>query len=186
MEPTVAALAVVASAEAERRAQGVPPWSERARAICAAALFAQALWNGVAAVRSAREEVPLAIAKRDALASVARQCVASPRDVVFADEPGLELELDGRLLGTPFQMGHLFAAGRLPREPWLRDLERPEVRCVVAQRAELEGELWPPEARRFDLFVRDAIRRRFALDAALSHGGLWVYRRRDPSATAEP
>ena len=64
--------------------------------------------------------------------------------------------------------------------PFLADLERREVRCVVAQRSELDDpEPWPLVHRRFDPEIRAAVRARFIRDDALSTAGLSVWRRRE-------
>ena len=184
MEPAVAAVALVSVAARERAARPNasaldPSAVARAALVAGVLLFAQSIHNGVAAVRNAIEGVSKARAADAAIAEVRAACIRAPGDVVVADEPGVEVELQGRLLGTPFQMAHLFAAGRLPREPFLADLARPEVRCVVAQRSELDdAEPWPLVHRRFDPEVRAAIRTHFVRDASLSAGGLSVWRRR--------
>jgi hypothetical protein len=104
----------------------------------------------VEAIVDARAYARLVAAARDV-------CGARPDDVVLANHPGLEMMLNGRVLSTPFQLTHLWRRGLYPLGPWLGDVQRPAVRCVLMQHALLERppdlvdvvhDDFPPEMRR--------------------------------------
>jgi hypothetical protein len=184
MEPALAAVALVTAAERARE-ETESEWGGPSRRVLAAMLFAQAWWNGVGAFRSATEQIPGAFAKRAALEAAAMRCLTEPGDVVIADEGGIQYDLNGRVVWTPYQVGHLFAQGKLPREPWLADLENPRIRCVIDQHAEFESaEPFSRERRQFDTEIWRAIKARFvritgyAPPAIERQAGIWVYGRR--------
>lgn len=186
LEPTIATVALLASAETARARSDAPsgplePLGDRGALLIGVLVVGQAFYNGVAAIKSATEQMSAAKAKAFAMKATASRCLVSPSDVVLADEPGLELELDGRLVHTAFQMTHLFSAGKLPREPWLADLDRPEVRCVLVEGPELEDPVpWPPEHRHFDPAFRQAILERFSIAIHDPVSGFYLYERRRP------
>ncbi len=109
----------------------LPPPAIFEQPVLAVLALVQALWSGVASMRSAPDW--MASDRRvDALVASARTvCGASERDFVLSDEVGTELRLDGRLATTAYQMAFLAKAGRFPVEPWIEDIERPNVRCFV-------------------------------------------------------
>jgi hypothetical protein len=171
MEPCAVGLALVATFP-------LPPLPAALRAIAGPAALAQALWTGVAAVRSSAEAMAASPRKRAALASVRDACGAGARDVVMADEPGLEVMLDGRLLEQPLVLTQLVRQGAFPEAIWLADVARPEVRCLVVQSGTLEGPASAddPDHDLFSPNVRRALRARFELAAA--RDGVWIYRLR--------
>jgi len=169
MEPCVAALAIVSRVR-------VPGVGEQAAAAAAALALGQSSWVGVAAVRSSIEALGSGRAKTAALEGARRACGAAPNDVVIADEVGLEMMLDGRVVQVPFVMTHLVRAGRYPVALWTEDVTRSEVRCLAMQSDLLErpldqvdvaDDLYEPQMRRI-------LRDHFQLVSAT--GGIWLYR----------
>ena len=171
MEPCLVALIVVAR---------VPlPRLSGARAAAAGALaVAQALWVGVAALRSALEGLEAARRQAAVIANVRTTCGADADSVVLADEPGLEVMIDGRAVQMPFAMTRQVRAERFALATWQADVRDPAVRCVVMHDDLLERPLARvrPEADLFDPAMRATLRDRFTLVA--STAGLWVYRAR--------
>ncbi|MGA2449961.1 MAG: hypothetical protein ABTD50_14880 [Polyangiaceae bacterium] len=170
LEPCVGALLVFAHVP-------LPRVESRWRIAGAALLLVQVLWSGVASTRSCLEWRRLTAERRRAL-ELARAGLV-PMAVVIADEPGLEVALNGRLITTPFQMTHLVASGRFPVRLWLDDVSRSDVQGVVLMDDLLERPIsavdfahdrFPPELRR-------RLRELYMLQAV--HGGFYVYRRRD-------
>jgi hypothetical protein len=169
MEPCVAALAIVSRVQVPRLRVG-------ATSAAAALAFGQSLWVGVAAVRSAVESLDGGGAKSAALLEARRTCGAAPNDVVIADEVGLEMMLDGRVVQVPFAMTHLVRAGRYPVQLWREDVTRPEVRCLAMQDDLLERPLDQVHVAD-DLFepqMRRVLRDHFQLVSTT--GGIWLYR----------
>jgi hypothetical protein len=180
MEPLYAAVVVLARADVPLEAL-VP----RGRIVAAGVALVQAAWVGVASVRSALEGVPRAHAQAEALASARATCGAGPAGVIVADEPGLELTLDGRIVATPFQSTHLARRGRFPLDAWIEDVRRPEVRCVVMQddllerpleRVDVDHDRFGPELRRVLVAETEKVGER---------AGFILYRRRAAPAVRE-
>ena len=119
------ALAVVAIAAR------TPPPALTERPALAALALAQALWSGVASMRSAPEWIA-SDRRVDALIASSRAlCGARDADFVLSDEVGTELRLDGRIATTAYQMAFLARAGRFPVAPWVADIDRANVTCFV-------------------------------------------------------
>jgi hypothetical protein len=171
MEPCVAALVVLARAD-------LPKLAPRVVLGGAAVALAQIAWDGVASVRSALEAIPRAREQREVLASVREKCGATANDVVIADEPGLELMIDGRIVATPFQSTHLARRGKFPIEKWIEDVSRPQVRCVVMQDDLLDHPLdrVDPEHDRFGPELRQALVSQ--MEKSDERAGLAIWRRR--------
>ncbi len=107
------------------------PPSLTARPALAGAALAQALWSGVASVRSVPESLA-ADARIDALLAGARRtCGARDGDFVLADEVGVELLQNGRSAANTYQLSFLVRAGRFPVAPWIADVTRSDVTCFV-------------------------------------------------------
>ena len=156
------------------------PTPERVRqsVVVAAACAAQLAWNGVASAKASLRGIPDAKARAAVLATAREACGAGPDGVIVADEPGLELVLDGRMIQTPFQTTHLVRRGKFPLKVWLEDLARPEVRCLVVQSDVIERSV-AEESVPYDRFppdVRAELKQRFAL--IKSEAGLYIYRRK--------
>jgi hypothetical protein len=171
MEPCLIGLAIVSR---------VPPPAPRFALSSAAAVaaLAQSLWVGVAAVRSSLEGIASAPRRRAAILEARRACGAGDDAVVIADEVGLEMMLDHRLVQVPFVMTQLIRTGQYPLDLWQADVARPEVRCLAMQSDLLERPLAEVDVAQ-DLFappMRRTLRARFALVSA--HDGVWLYRAR--------
>lgn len=168
LEPIVAAVVLV----------GHVARLELRSVVVAAFLVVQAAWTGVASVRSSLEHIPLASERRDLLRDVRALCGASEGALVLADEPGLELALNRRIVATPFQSTHLARRGAFPLDRWLADVRHPSVACLVMQDDLLERPLTESslEHDRFGPELREALRERFVL--VTSRAGFHVYRAR--------
>lgn len=134
MEPCVAAVVVLARAD-------LPKLDPRNTVIVAGLTIFQVAWIDVASLRSSFESIAAAAPRRDAVIHARETCGASPETVVIADEPGLELMLDGRIVATPFQSTHLARRGRISTAPWISDVKASEVQCLVMQDDLLERPL---------------------------------------------
>ena len=180
MEPAVAAVVVVSQAPV-----GLPARPAAALTFAGCALL-QSLWTGVATVRSSVEAIVAARVHADLIARARTACGARAGEIVLADEPGLELMLNRRVVTTPFQMTHLAWSGRYPLEPWIADVERPDVRCLVMEDDLLERPLDDVRVAhdRFPVELRRALRARFVL--LVEQGGWRLYRAREPPDTSEP
>lgn len=185
LEPCVAATIVMARADVpDLRAPGRS--GAAGRLAFALAAFLQAAWNGTASVKSAIEHVRAAPVRAATVASARASCGARPSDVILADEPGLELMMNGRIVATPFQSTHLARRGRFDVDAWIADVRRPEVACLVMQTdllarpaadVRVEHDAFGPELRR-------TLADRFEL--VFERGGLFVYKvRATPEAKRE-
>lgn len=125
MEPCVAAVVVLS------RSSPGPIRFGQGRLAHAAAALGAVLWPGVASVRGAIEHARTTRAEAGFVAAARARCGASAEDVIAADEAGIELTLNGRILTPTYQMVHLVRAGAYPPEPWLADLASPRTRCFV-------------------------------------------------------
>jgi hypothetical protein len=162
-------------------------------------VLAQAVWTLTATFRSVPRAITEAGARRATLDRVRAELSGS--DVAIADEPGLELELNGRIVSTPFQFTHLSrrpnrspaaARGSGARTwaglgPWLTDLTAPDVRWLVLQDDLLERPLDAVSAAhdRFGVEARAALTLAFerAPELERAEAGYYVYRRRGAART---
>lgn len=170
LEPMVCAVVVMARAD-------LPAFARSGLAFPIACVV-QALWTGFASVRSATREIALSYERADAIANARATCGAGEKDIVLADEPGLERMFNGRIVQTPFQSTHRARAGRFDEKAWIADVNRPEVKCLYMQDALLERPLDEVSVAhdRFGVELRRALREEFVLAA---HGdGYRLYRRR--------
>jgi hypothetical protein len=169
MEPCLGALVVCAHAP-------LPSLSPRWRSALAVAVPLQAVWAGVASVRSSVESILTSPAKARALGELRR--TLSGGALMLSDDAGIELLLDGRLIDTPFQTTALVRAGRFPRDLWIADVERPEVVGLVATSDVLEKPLADADVvhDRYDVELRRALRDELVLTKR--EAGFYVYRRR--------
>jgi len=165
MEPCLGALAVCSRVGDFRL-------SSRSSTVAAVLLGLQAPYVGVASIRSSLEGIAVATAQRAAVERVRALCNIFEGAVILADEPGLELELGGRVVDTAFQFAHTKNA-ELTRA-WERSFESPRVGCVVSQQELKTVDV--PIHDRFPARVRAAIRRRFELIDTIA--GLYIYRAR--------
>ena len=122
MESSVGVVAVCASAKGPGAA---------GRSLLAALALVQALWVGIASVRSATYRVAADTRIAVLLDQARASCGACPGDFVMSDDAAAELITDGRIYTTGYQMTFLALAGKYPLGPWLADIARPEVTCFV-------------------------------------------------------
>jgi len=172
LEPTVAAVMIMAHVPIPRARM----WSlAGVRFTVAAAALATLAWNAAASLKAAHA----ALARRDAIARVRAECGARASDLVMADNPGLEMMLDGRVLETPYQFTHLVRTGAYPIDLWKSDIAAPQIRCLVTEADLLEPSRVATdlENERFGPEIRPALVARFAF--AAEDSGLWIYRARD-------
>ncbi len=169
LEPCVAALIVYARAPL--------PFVLTPRYKIAGFVFAaiQALWVSVAGIRSSVDEILSSPLRARAINDARDVCNAAPNDVVIADEPGLELMMNGRITATPFQFTHLARRGRLSTASWREDLKRSEITCLVMQDDLLERPLHEISLAhdRFDSELRQLLHQRFEL--RITRAGYWFY-----------
>jgi hypothetical protein len=168
MEPCLAAVVLFARFPP-------PALAPRGASLLAVAIPLQTLWTGVGSVRATFESIDAHRSQGRLLASARDVCGAPPGALVVGDEPGIEVELEGRLVAHAFPLTHQILRGRLDPGPWLHDLERPEVACVVTAHDRIER---PPSDVdvAYDYFapsVRAALASRFA--PAASAAGWEVY-----------
>jgi hypothetical protein len=122
MEPCIAAVALIAYAQ-----EGPFRFAVSGGALHAGIALATAIYADVAAVRSSLEH---AKDYRDDAAFVAHakeRCTG----VTLADEAGVELAMNGRIIVPTYQMVYLVRAGRFPAAPWTTAIESPQVTCFV-------------------------------------------------------
>jgi hypothetical protein len=172
MEPCVAAVLVFSVAP-------VPPWPRGARALAAVLAIVQALWTGVASIRSSLESIALAPARRSVVVGARAAVRAQPDEIVLGEDPGLEWMLDGRSVQTPIYMTALGWEHRYPVDLWIQDVERAEVVGLVTFDDLLERPLSEVNVSE-DLFLpalRIALTRRFVLVERAA--GLYVYALRE-------
>jgi hypothetical protein len=163
LEPCIAAIIVLANAD-------LPKVEGRTALVAGGLALVQAAWTGVASIRSAAEGIPLARERRLALEETRDEC----KGIVLADEPGLELMLNKRIIQTPFQSTHLLRRGRFPLAPWIADVGYGA--CLVMQDNLLEREGEDPDHDKFGPELRRALNERFAF--AKEAGGYRIYRAR--------
>jgi hypothetical protein len=161
MEPCIAGLVAIAHASKP------PPWG----APQAVLALAQCLWVDVASVR----ESVTGLAQAGAQYAVIMRVRDSCDGLVVADTPGLEMELNGRVLCSPFQLRYLAKAGGFSADQWVETLRRPEIACALTN-APLGDPLAPYEADAALPAVHDALVERFVL--AEHTAGLWFYKAR--------
>ena len=157
MEPCVASVVALAHVP-------LPDLSRRGRLVVSLGLALQVLWTGVGSVRATIEALAVNAARSALLERARSVCKAGPDALVVADEPGIEMTLDGRLVAHPFPLTHVALAGKYPLGPWLRDLRGPSVGCVVTAHDRIERPLTDVDVD-YDYFappVREALFDRFS------------------------
>jgi hypothetical protein len=166
MEPCLGAAVLYAHAP-------LPALSSRWRGALAVALPLQALYTGVASVRSSVEAILESPAKARLLGEL--RAALAPGQLLLSDDAGVELALDGRLVDTPFQTTALVRAGRFPERAWISDVNQEAVVGVVATSDLLERPLGDvdPVNDRYDVALRRALRARFSL--ARREAGFFIY-----------
>ncbi len=167
MEPCLGALCILSRAPEVSLGRGT--------AFAAVLLGVQAPYDGVASIKSSFEGLSQAPAQRAALDAIRASCNDRPGATTLADEPGVELEIDGRVVDTPFQFAHSHSEP-LARA-WERSADNPNVRCVV-----VDGDLLERTGEdsalhdRFSIPMKSALRQHFRLEK--TQAGLYIYRAR--------
>jgi hypothetical protein len=157
MEPCVAAVVVFSRVDP-------PTLSRDVRRFLTVAVPLQALWMGVGSVRATFESIDANRAHTRLLEHARALCGIDANQLVVGDEPGIEVTLDGRLVAHAFPLTHQALLGRYPLAPWIADLGREEIACVVTAHDRIER---PPyevdeDYDYFALPVRSALAARFA------------------------
>jgi hypothetical protein len=168
MEPCAGAIVVLAHAP-------LPSLSRRSRTALAIAVPLQALWTGVASVRSSVESILSSPAKGRVLEELRH---GLPRgSLLLSDDDGIELALDGRLIDTPFQTTELVRRGRFPETLWVADVQRPEIVGLVTETDLLERPLTEVSVLhdRYDVALRRVLRRQYVLSR--HEAGFYIYAR---------
>ncbi len=170
MEPMVAVTVIAAFVPIVLPQTGRPAWG------LAVAVLVQALWTGVATLRSVPEAIEAAKGHAELLQRVRATCSPGVDEVILADEPGLELMLNGRVVATPFQLTHLARRGKYPLEPWISDVLRVEARCLLMEDDLLDRPLREVsvEHDRFGPELRTVLRAKFV--RVQEQGGWRLYR----------
>ena len=135
MEPCVAALVVIARA-------GPSPRSTRFAALA----LASVLWADSAAIRGALEHTSTSRSDAAFVASVRASC---PEGTIMADEAGIELTLDDRIVIPTYQFVWLVRRGRFPALPWTRALEQATCYVEHTHQLDLAPDLAAARAERF-------------------------------------
>lgn len=175
LEPTVAAVAIMAHAPIPHvRMSDFAP----TRWVLALAALVTLSLSSVASLKGVRQ----AFERRAAIARVREECGARASDLVLADQPGLEMMLDGRVLETPYQLTYLVRKGSYPLALWKADIVAPQIRCLVTETDLLDPAPAPGDLQteRFGAEIRPALLARFEL--ASKDSGLWIYRARDSAS----
>jgi hypothetical protein len=170
MEPMVAVAVIAALVPFALPETGRLAWG------LAAASLLQAFWTGVATMRSVPEAIEAAKVHASFVERVRKTCSPGVDEVILADEPGLELMLNGRVVTTPFQMTHLARRGKYPLEPWVADVLRVEARCLLMEDDLLDRPLGDVsvEHDRFGPELRAVLRAKFVRSE--EQGGWRLYR----------
>lgn len=168
MEPCIGAVVVISRAR--------EPFPVPLRAAHVLGALGLVLWADVGSIRSAFEHADAE--RRDAafLATIKASCGVRERgadpekeapDVIAADEAGIELALNGRILTPTYQMVHLVKRGIYPAPLWISDLESAKTRCLVEHTGQM----------RLDPTLAKAITEHFVLVA--DDSGFRVWKKKD-------
>ncbi len=134
-------------------------------------------WSSTATVRSLSEEPWFYRARRTALESIRTRCLDRPGAFVASTDPGIEMEINGRIHTHDLELWNQTRLGRFSGALWASDLEHPNVRCFVTWAGSA-----PPPAIPEGLFpeqVAHVVREQYALEDV--EAGYALYRRRIPS-----
>jgi hypothetical protein len=167
MEPCLGALCLLSRAPDLSLGRGTT--------LAAVLLAVQAPYDGVASIKSSLEGLRDAPEQRAALDRIRASCSDHPGAAILGDEPGVELELQGRVVDTPFQFAH--TKNQRIAHAWERSMDSPNVRCVVVQGDLLErvGEDSAVHDR-FSVPVKNTLREHFQLEK--KDAGFYIYRAR--------
>jgi hypothetical protein len=154
----------------------LPRLSPRSKTAIAVAVPLQALWTGVASVRSSLESIADAPEKKRVLGELRRRLPSG--SLLLSDDAGIELALSGRLIDTPFQTTQLIRRGRFPEALWIADVTNSRIAGLVTDSDLLERPLTltDPARDRYDVTLRRVLRNELVL--ARREAGLYIYSRR--------
>lgn len=131
MEPSIAAVALVSrSSPGPVRVGG----DNLRHAVVALVVVS---WADLASVGGALEHAARMRADAAFVASVRARAGLARDAVIAADEAGIELALNGRVLTPTYQMVHLVQRGAYPAELWIAQLTSPETRAFVEHTRQL-------------------------------------------------
>lgn len=129
---------------------------------------AHACWACAATVISVHDAFVVDGAHGALLERARTICRISNGGVLIADHPGPEQQVNGRIVSPSFQTEWLVLTGKLPADLVIRDIERPEVACLLAV-SDLDQAFFAPS-------VRAALMAKFV---RVDEGGGWsLYRAR--------
>jgi hypothetical protein len=131
MEPAIAAVALIAR---------VPTGSFRVfgpSLVHALVALACVAWADVASVRGALEHARRMRADSAFVDGVRARSGVGSDGVVAADEAGIELVTNGRILTPTYQMVHLVRRGSYPAAPWIAELTSSRTRLFVEHTGQL-------------------------------------------------
>lgn len=131
MEPAIAAVVLIARSPAGPVRVFGSSW------IHAGVTLVSVGWANVPAVSGALEHAARMRADAAFISSLRSRLELGPDDVIAADEAGIELALDGRILTPTYQMVHLVRRGSYPAATWISDLGSPRVRAFVEHTGQL-------------------------------------------------
>jgi len=160
MEPAIAAVALVS------RSPAGPVRVGSDNVVHAALALAAVAWADVASVGGAVEHAARMRADAAFVASVRSRAALAEDAVIAADEAGIELVLNGRILTPTYQMVHLVRRGVYPAEPWIAQLTSPRTRAFVEHTGQLR---LAPE-------LQNALEQRY--EVVVKEGAFRVWRRR--------
>lgn len=167
VEPSLASLVVLANAP-------FPPISQRARAWLVLLGLADLSGTAVISVWFATHTARDARAQAAFLADVRRQCSGG----TLSDDAGIEMEMNGRVIVSSFQLRWMIAAGQFRAPVWTDTIRDPAIQCAVMRSGLLElpadVELGWHDGLGPD--IRAAMKRRFVL--VEQRAGLRFYRAR--------
>jgi hypothetical protein len=151
MEPAIAAVALVS------RSSAGPVRVGGTSALHAAVALVVVAWADVASVSGALEHTERMRGDASFVASVRARTGLSNDAVVAADEAGIELVVNGRILTPTYQMVHLVRRGSYPAEPWIAQLASPRTRAFVEHTGQLRlaPELQRALEQRYEVVVHE-------------------------------
>jgi hypothetical protein len=160
MEPAIAAVAVIAhSSPGPIRVLGD-------KLVPALVVLVSVLWADMASIGGAFEHAARMRADGIFVGKLRSRVAVEPSDVIAADEAGIELVTNGRILTPTYQMVHLVRRGTYPSAVWIGDLTGPKTRVFVEHTGQLR---LAPE-------LRQALEASFVL--AFEEQGFKVWKRR--------
>lgn len=136
MEPCIAAVALIS------RASPGPLRVGRGGVAHALIVSIPVIWADTASVRAGIEHARTERANAEFVRSARARCGVRPDAVVAADEAGIELVTNGRILTPTYQMVHLVrrhdrGEAAYPPDGWISDLKSPRTQCFIEHTRQL-------------------------------------------------